>query len=173
MTWRRWLCPTSATGTCRGGGSLQTAGLRELCACVLPLSSRNKCTAWPHAARLCGSPAVSFTVSCCCARSTWRRCSEGASDTFKGTPIHRVLREQAIFGGKSNKCGSGKGLGRGRQGMHGWRCMAGRWCGGGGARPNARGPYQRACDVCCARGALHVFHCWEHWYCAGTTAACT
>lgn len=31
------------------------------------------------------------------------RCSEGASDTFKGTTIHRVLHEQAIFGGKSTK----------------------------------------------------------------------
>ncbi len=31
------------------------------------------------------------------------RCSEGASDTFKGTPIHKVLREQAIFGGRSSK----------------------------------------------------------------------
>ncbi|GAB4816059.1 hypothetical protein N2152v2_003105 [Parachlorella kessleri] len=31
------------------------------------------------------------------------RCSEGASDTFKGTAIYKVLREQAIFGGKSNR----------------------------------------------------------------------
>ena len=31
------------------------------------------------------------------------RCSEGASDTFKGTVIYKVLREQAMFGGKSTR----------------------------------------------------------------------
>ncbi|EFN53809.1 hypothetical protein CHLNCDRAFT_136515 [Chlorella variabilis] len=29
------------------------------------------------------------------------RCSEGASDTFKGTAIHRVVKDMAAFGGKS------------------------------------------------------------------------
>ena len=37
------------------------------------------------------------------------RCSEGASDTFKGTVIYKVLREQAIFGGKSNRWVGGRG----------------------------------------------------------------
>lgn len=112
-------------------GQLRQPGLR-----LAPAAAAPRCWACPAQARgpLCLTVAVSFHRTACPG-------AEGASDTFKGTAIHKLVRDMGAFGGHSARSA---GM---LQRLHGCRCAY--WV-------HAAGVCAGWQAMCCAAGGFGV-----------------